>query len=370
VRKRVLFVGRVRYRLPLDASLARKFDALRETMDVRVLASAPAGAPTGDATFRLVPPFRLRRLDGLFFYLTLPYRIARELRGFRPDAVIAQTAYEAFAALLARAIVRIPARVIVDVHADWRTSTRLYGSPHRRLLGPLGDRVSALALRRADAVRTISGYTTGLVRDAGIEPAGVFPAYMDLDPFLERPPEELPERPVALFVGVLEAYKNVDGLADAWRRVARNLPDARLRIVGKGTRTDVVERLVAELPEQVSWDRELATPAVAAALDEASLLVLPSRSEGLGRVVIEALCRARPVVGSRVGGIPDLIEDGRNGLLVEPGDTAALADALERVLTDRGLLERLAAEARPSVEAWLATPAEYAARVQTLVEHA
>jgi glycosyltransferase involved in cell wall biosynthesis len=365
-----LFVGRVRYRLPLDASLARKFDALRETMDVRVLASAPAGGSTGDATFRLVPPFRPRRLDGLLFYVTLPYRIARELRGFRPDAVIAQTAYEAFAALVARTIVRVPARLIVDVHADWRTSTRLYGSPHRRLLGPLGDRVSAHALRRADAVRTISGYTTGLVRAAGIEPAGVFPAFMDLDPFLERPPEELPERPVALFVGVLEAYKNVDGLADAWRRVARKLPDARLRIVGKGTRTDVVERLVAELPEQVTWDRELPTAAVAAALDEASFLVLPSRSEGLGRVVIEALCRARPVVGSRVGGIPDLIEDGRNGLLVEPGDTAALADALERVLGDRGLLERLAGEARPSVEAWLATPAQYADRVRTLVERA
>ena len=70
LKQRVLFVGRVRYRLPLDTSLARKFDALRETMDVRVLGSAPAGAPTGDATFRLVPPFRPRRLDGLLFYLT------------------------------------------------------------------------------------------------------------------------------------------------------------------------------------------------------------------------------------------------------------------------------------------------------------
>ena len=368
MRKRVLFVGRVRYRLPLGPSLARKFDAMRETMDVRVLASAPAGEPTGDATFRLVPPFRSQRLDGLVFYLSLPGRIAKELRRFRPDVVIAQTAYEAFAALLARSLVRVPARVIVDVHADWRTSTRLYGSPHRKLLGPLGDRVSAFALRRADAVRTISGYTTELVRGVGVEPAGVFPAYMDLDPFLARPTEDLPERPVALFVGVLEAYKNVDGLADAWRLVARDLPDARLRIVGKGTRTDVIERLVAELPGQVSWDRELATPAVAAALDEASFLVLPSRSEGLGRVVIEALCRARPVVGARVGGIPDLIEDGRNGLLIEPGDTAALADAMKRMLTDSALVERLAAEARPSVDAWLATPDEYATRIRMLVE--
>ena len=233
--------------------------------------------------------------------------------------MIAQTAFEASRGSPGAHLVRVPARVIVDVHADWRTSTRLYGSPHRRLLGPLGDRVSAFALRRADAVRTISGYTTGLVRDAGVEPAGVFPAYMDLDPFLERPPEELPERPVALFVGVLEAYKNVDGPGGCLAACRPRSAGCAARIVGKGTRTDVIERLVAELPGQVSWDRELPTPAVAAALDDASFLVLPSRSEGLGRVVIEALCRAASGPRLAVGGIPDLIEDGRNGLLVEPG---------------------------------------------------
>jgi glycogen(starch) synthase len=352
-------VGRTRYRLPLSPSLRRKFDALAAEVDLRVLASGEGG----DETFELVP---LRPADGARFWASLTPRIARELVRFRPDAIAAQSAYEAAAALAARAAVGKSTPVLVDVHGDWRTSTRLYGSELRRLLSPVADRVALAALRRADGVRTVSPYTTGLVREAGLEPADVFPAFMDLEPFL-GPVQPLPERPQALFVGVLELYKNVDGLAEAWRLAAPAAPGARLRIVGSGTRTDVVERLLAELPEQTTWTNRLETAEVALALDGSTALVLPSRSEGMGRVVVEALCRGRPVVATRVGGIPDLVRDGENGLLVEPGDTAALADALVRILSDQELSERLAARARESAEPWLATPEEYAARLRAAV---
>ena len=76
---RVLLVGRTRYRLPLDSSLRRKFDALREVFELRVLGSAPEGAPTSDDTFHLVPFLKPRRLDGLAFHLGLPFRVAREV---------------------------------------------------------------------------------------------------------------------------------------------------------------------------------------------------------------------------------------------------------------------------------------------------
>ena len=317
----------------------------------------------GDSTFELVPR---RAADGPRFWAELPVRIARELRRFRPDAVLAQSAYEAAAALAARRLVGRRTPVLVDVHGDWRTSTRLYGSPLRGMLSPLADRVSLAALHRADAVRTVSDYTTDLVRDEGIEPADVFPAFMDLDPFLDET-RPLPARPNGLFVGVLELYKNVDGLADSWRLAAPQVPAATLRIVGRGSRADVVERLVAELPEQTTWTPRLATTEVAGAMDESTVLVLPSRSEGMGRVVVEALLRGRPVVGTRVGGIRDLVRDGENGLLVDPGDAAALADALVRVLSDRELAERLASGARTSAEPWLATPEEYASRLHALV---
>jgi glycosyltransferase involved in cell wall biosynthesis len=361
---RVLFLSRTRYRLPLSPSLASKFEALGAELDVRVLASAAPGSPTRDARFTLVPPLRVRALDGVAFWLLLPFRTAAVLRELRPDAVVCQTAYEAAAALAARRLARLPARIVVEVHGDWRTATRLYGSPSRRVLNRLADAVATAALRRADAVRTVSPFTRRLVLELGVSPDADFPAYMDLVPFT-RPPEPLPDRPTALFVGVLEAYKNVDGLSSAWALVAARLPHAHLRLIGKGSRSDVAEALVRE--HGAEWQPEVAPAEVAAALDEAWVLVLPSRSEGMGRVLVESFCRGRGIVASRAGSIPDLVDHGASGLLVDAGDIDGLADALVRVLSSRTLAERLGTAARAAAAPWLQTPAEYARRVRELV---
>jgi glycosyltransferase involved in cell wall biosynthesis len=366
VRPHVLFVGRTRYRLPLDPALARKWDALADAMDLQVLARA-AGAESnvgGDARFRLARPVRPRALDGAAFYASLPFRVAGALRRERPDVVLTQSPYEAAAVLAVRRLVRSRARVAVELHGDWRTATRLYGSRWRRALEPLTEPVARAALRRADVVRTISGFTTELIRPLGREPAAVFPAYVDLSAFVERPVVPPPAAPVVLFVGVLERYKGVDVLAEAWPQVAERVPDAVLRVVGDGPLAGTVERL------GVRRDRRLRSEEVARALDEASLLVLPSRSEGLPRIVIEAFCRGRAVVGTAAGGIPDIVEDGVSGLVVPPEDPRALADALVRCLGDRPLLERLGAGARASADPWLQTPEQFAQRTLELVERA
>lgn len=367
MRKRLLMVGRSRYSLPLSASLAQKFDALEAELDVRVLGTA-AGGRGSDPRFSLARPIRPRVLDGPVYYALLPFRVARELRTFRPDAVLAQGAQEAALCLVGRRLARVPTKVVADIHGDPAAPTRLYGSSRRRALAPLADALARYGLRRSDGVRTISGYTSRLVREAGAEPTAEFAAFMDLEAFVERDVEPMPERPVALFVGVLERYKAVDVLADAWRLAAPRVPDAKLHLVGRGTMRAVPERLVAELPGQTRWTESLPTPEVSRALDEATVLVLPSRSEGLGRVVVEAFCRGRGVVASRVGGIPDIVEDGVTGLFVQPGDAGALADALVHVLSDRAVAERLGAAAHEAVRPWLATPEDYARRIRELVD--
>src|SRR5689334_714061 len=311
MKPRVLFVSR-RVQLPLSPSLRRKWDAVDRELDYRVL----AGGDGHDEHFHLAST--LPALDGPAFFAALPVRIARELRSFRPHAVLAQGAHEAAAVLAGRRLARADTAVITDLHGDWRAPTRLYGSRVRAALNPVADRVALRGLRNADGIRTITGYTTSLVRELGLEPADEFPAYMDFDSFLQTPPQPLPAKSQALFVGVLERYKNVDGLADAWRLAAPRVPSARLHLVGAGTLRGAVEQLLRDVPGQTSWAERLTQPQVSKALDEATALVLPSRSEGMGRVIVEAFCRARPVVATRVGGIPDLVEDEKNGLLVEP----------------------------------------------------
>jgi glycosyltransferase involved in cell wall biosynthesis len=358
MKPRVLFVSRSRYVLPLSPSLARKWDALRDELDLRVLATGTGGSER-DGVFRLVPDRRLGT-----FYPALAAYVRSELRAFDPDVVVAQSPYEA----IATAPVRGRAKLLLEVHGDWNTATRLYGSPARRVLEPASRRLAAAAVRSADAVRTVSPFTTGLVRAAGVEPAATFTTYFDESAFTASAPVPLPDAPSALFVGVLERYKNVAGLVAAWRTVAARLPGARLRIVGRGREAETVRRLAAELPGQVVWTPVLPPEEVARALDEASVLLLPSFSEGLPRVAMEAFARGRPVVGARAGGIPDIVEDGVNGLLVAPRDPRSIAEATLRVLDDRTLRERLAAGAASSAPRWLQTPEEFARRMRELVD--
>jgi glycosyltransferase involved in cell wall biosynthesis len=365
----VLFVGRGRHQLPLPGWLAKKWDALEETIDYRVLGAAEAGSATRSERFRLSPPQRPAALEGALFQARLPLRIRRQIVEFGPDVVVAADPFIGASAIVGRRLAGASMPVIVEVHGDWRTFTRSYGSGARRLLSLPADAAARWALRHADATRALSGFTSGLVEKVRGEPATAsFPTYSDLSAFTESPVAPLPQQPVALFVGVLESYKNVDGLSAAWRRVAARLPEARLVIIGQGTRQHVVDALVSDLPDQVEHHLQLPPRDVAAALDAATLLVLPSWPEGLGRVVIEAFARGRGVVATAAGGVLDLVEDGIEGVLVPRADEDALVGALVRVLSDRGLATRLGAAAHARYADWHSTPEQFARQMRALVD--
>ena len=236
---------------------------------------------------------------------------------------------------------------MVEVHGDPRTFTRAYGSPARRLVSAPADAVARSGIRNADATRALSAFTSSLVAEVTGHPAtACFPTYSDLAAFRDPPLVPVPDARRVVFVGALETYKNVDGLAAAWRRVAQRQPDAVLTVVGRGSRHEVIDRLVAELPAQVEHNVELPPVEVAARIDAARALVLPSYPEGLGRVVLEAFARGRMVVGTDGGGIPDMATDGVDALLIPRGDTDALVTALVRVLEDKDLAVRLGRAAR------------------------
>jgi glycosyltransferase involved in cell wall biosynthesis len=359
VTPRVLFVGRSRLTLPLQPWLQKKWDALSEVFELRVLNAGNGG---GDARFRLLPG------SAPAFYPRLPVEVARELRTFAPDVVVASDPFIGVAVFAGRTLARSRARVIVEVHGDPSTFARAYGSPLRRTVAPLTDAVARFGIRCADATRALSPFTSSIVAATrGLPATAAFPTYSDLEAFADPPPVAVPSDRAIVFVGALEEYKNVEGLAASWRVVARRVTGARLTVVGRGSRRRVVDRLVADVPG-VDHVESLEPDAIVELLDGARALVLPSWPEGLGRVVLEAFARGRTVVATDAGGIPDIVTDGRDGLLVPRADVSALTDAMCRVLEDHELAVRLGAAARETYDTWHQTAASFAAAYRDLVD--
>jgi D-inositol-3-phosphate glycosyltransferase len=162
-----------------------------------------------------------------------------------------------------------------------------------------------------------------------------------------------PEAELIVCVGVIEPRKAQAALAQAFDLIAERHPDARLALIGSEGTADS-EALARWVESSRLADRiELVptTPEIQQWYGVADLLVCASRVESLPRAVLEAMAWELPVLSTAIFGLPELIDDGETGWLCEPGDTRALADALERVLdTDPAERRRVGAAARRLVE--------------------
>ncbi|MDQ7857906.1 MAG: glycosyltransferase family 4 protein [Armatimonadota bacterium] len=350
----VVFVGKGGLEPP--ESTPAKFAILARHLRPTVVSVRPTSGSAPPLPARVLAfPRRPKPLASALFYAVAPMvALGRAVR--EHAVVVSQSPYEAAPVLAVRALLprRLRPPVVVEVHGDWRTASRLYGSRTRRLLAPLADAVAAFAVRRADRLRAVSASMDALARAAGYRgEIDRFVTFSDFSAFLDPPVRPLPTAPVALFVGVLEAPKAPEVLIDAWCRVANRLPTARLVMVGEGPLRATLEETVRRLglPGRIKFLGTVPRPRLVDLLDEAWCLVLPSRSEGLPRVILEAMGRGRAVVASRVGGIPELVEDHITGLLVPPEDPIPLAEALVKVLSDRSLAEAMGLAGRARAEA-------------------
>lgn len=180
-------------------------------------------------------------------------------------------------------------------------------------------------VRRARLAIVASTALADAARELGAREVRVIPSGVEIPEEVDQPEEP----PHVLFVGRLSPEKGILELVEA----ARGLP---LVVVGDGPlRTRVPEALGFVPHEQLG-----------AYYERAAVVCVPSRREGYGMVCAETMAHGRPVVASAVGGLLDLVEDGVTGLLVPPGDIAALHTALERLLGDTELRARMGAAAR------------------------
>jgi glycosyltransferase involved in cell wall biosynthesis len=211
-------------------------------------------------------------------------------------------------------------------------------------VAPLADSVAEWTVRRADRVRVVAGYLEEMVRDAGYRgEVDRYVTFSDFGSFLDEPPLPVPLEPRVAFAAAFEPYKAVDVLIDAWAKVVAKIPSAMLEMGGSGSQEGAIRERVkrAGLTDNVKFLGSLDRGQVKDLLDRSRFLTLPSRSEGLPRLIMESMARARAVVTTPVGDIPLLIEDGVNGLMVRPDDSDGLATALCRLLEDQELCSTL-----------------------------
>ena len=195
------------------------------------------------------------------------------------------------------------------------------------------------------------------------------PNGIDLKQFTPRPPSAAfraklglpPSAPVALSIGRHVPEKGYRHLIDAAALIERAMPGVHWVLVGNGELRSELEAQTRRLGlgSQVhftGWRND-----VADVLALADVFVLPSESEGFGRVLVEAMSMGRALVATAVGGIPDIVVAGETGLLVEPADPVGLAEAVRALLDDSARTARLGAAGRARAESTFSLGAHVAA---------
>jgi phosphatidylinositol alpha-1,6-mannosyltransferase len=302
--------------------------------DTRVVALDAPGAASFDAGGGLAT--RRVRVDSRLGPLRMAALNAAALiegRRFRPDVTLsAHIVASPAAAIIRRAF---GARTAQYFHAN-----EIGGKP----------RLAAFAARRADVVIAVSSYTASLIHATGAAPADL----RLIPPGVEIPMDtaaERSQRPTLLTIARLkDSYKGHDVLIRALALVRERVPEVELVVIGDGPLRGELEQLA------VSVGVERAVRFLGTVSDEqrdrwlrrADVFTMPSRlpsnglaGEGFGIVYLEAAAYGKPIVAGNVAGALDAVADGESGLLVDPTDPSALADALARLLLDRELAGRL-----------------------------
>jgi glycosyltransferase involved in cell wall biosynthesis len=220
------------------------------------------------------------------------------------------------------------------------------GGARTRLL----ERLRTLSLRKASRIVVPSSYLAEIAGGWGLDRARID---VVMNPAPPPPPVGVRaadlEPGTFVFVGRLTEQKALPVLLEAIAAV----PEARLDILGDGPERPALDAAVAALGlgERVRFLGAVPRNRVLEHLAGARAAVLSSAWENLPHAAVEALAVGTPVVATAVGGVPEVVRDGSNGLLVPPNDASALAAALRKILVDDALRERLASEAKRSVVA-------------------
>jgi len=245
---------------------------------------------------------------------------------------------------------RKSAYIAVALVAGWPVIFHLHGggfARFHRAAGPAGRAVIRFFLDRVAVIVVLSERWAAWMHGVTSNPRIVCLP----NPVALPPPSTAAREPgLIAFAGRCEEAKGVYDLIEAVSRLRPVCPRLRVECAGDGDMARLRRRaLELGVGPQVTMRGWIGEREREALLARAAVFVLPSYVEALPMSLLEAMAAGCPVIATRVGGIPDLVRDGENGLLVPPGDPAALAAALQRLLADHALAARLGRQARATV---------------------
>jgi glycosyltransferase involved in cell wall biosynthesis len=261
-------------------------------------------------------------------------RLAYWIGKVRPQILYTLTVVPNIWGRLFAAIARIP--VIVTSYRD------LNPNQYERLMWRLSTRIicNCHALKEECKAR----------KKVNPEKVAVVPNAVDAELFKPDPSQKTPY-PSVLFAGRLARVKDPVNLIEAFRTVVGKIPEAQLEIMGNGGLRGKIEKLIAEYSLQDNVRLISGQHDVRPALRRCWVFAMPSRREASPNAILEAMAAELPVVGSRVGGVPEVVEDGATGIIVEPREPAALADAIVVLLQDASLRRSMGKKGRERVMA-------------------
>jgi len=226
----------------------------------------------------------------------------------------------------------VPAPVLVTLHQPFTGEL----SAADVALGPTLRQAEAIAACSQSVLDDLLGRIPEVAARATVVRNALPPSTAEAEPLGDGPP-------VVLLVGRVVPQKGFDLGLIAFAELHRNRPGARLVVAGDGVSHPSLRRQVRDLDlsdavDLVGWVDQ---PGVRSLMAQATMVVMPSRFEPFGLVALEAGQARRPVVAFAVDGLTEAVQDGVTGLLVPPGDVAALAATMARVADDPGLARRL-----------------------------
>lgn len=356
---RVCFIGGTQYLKPLAVNTEKKIEGLGAVADVYIIGFSSTTWPNmffQHAQFYLVPRIPVRILRYVLFFLLAPAIALWCVLVKKVDVLVAQSPYEGSIGAFVKkcaGLLGVKVALIVETHGDFENAVFLQNQiTNQSVYRVVMQKAALYAVRNADSYRVISKAThEQLRRIASDKPMFKFPTWTDMDCFVEAKRDESETRQYILYCGVITPLKGIHHLVNAFATIRKEFPDTYLVLAGKQQDKEYFEHLTQmvnslKLGGSVEFIGEVDQARLASYMANAFVMVLPSLSEGLGRVLFEAMATSTPVIGSRVGGIPEIIDDGETGLLVEPGDEDGLTSALQKLLRNPSVAQLMGEKGR------------------------